>query len=370
MKGITVTVLLVLAGLAAWGAHRVTSSEAPPSDAAIAGNVFLPGLQASINDIARVRISGSQEESVTLEKNDTGWTVQEKSSYPADSGNIRKTLLALAGASIIEGKTANPDYYQQLGVSDPAAEGATGVQLELEGLAEPLRIILGKREYQPRDSTFVRRPDEKQSWLVSGAIGADKDPLQWIDREVMDIGSDRVQSIRIQHADGEVLQLRKETRAQDNFEVVDVPAERELSSESAANPLAAVLASLRLSDVSPLPELNPKDHSPVIGEYRAFDGVVISAQVFEAEKTRYAHFEARFDEEQAKRFAVEGEDESARESARKEAEALQAKLSGWVYAVPGSAYKDMTKRIGDLLAPEQKDDAPSEDKAAEEKVEN
>ena len=47
------------------------------------------------------------------------------------------------------------------------------------------------------DEIYVRRPDEKQSWLAEGSLQADADPTSWLDRDIMNISHDRIASVAV-----------------------------------------------------------------------------------------------------------------------------------------------------------------------------
>ena len=59
------------------------------------------------------------------------WTVAERANYPADVSKLRKLLLALSDAKIVEEKTSNPASYAIIGVEDPTMPGAAGAEIEL-----------------------------------------------------------------------------------------------------------------------------------------------------------------------------------------------------------------------------------------------
>ena len=108
------------------------------------GNMFLPGLLESLDDVRRVEIVGAGEERLaTLERNDSGWTVLERGGYPADLTKTRHALLSLAETQILEAKTANPALHDRLGLEAITSDTAGGIAVELIGLAEPRRIIVG-----------------------------------------------------------------------------------------------------------------------------------------------------------------------------------------------------------------------------------
>ena len=101
-----------------------------PSD--VSGQLLLPDLKARLNDIDKIVVrTGGNKTIATLARQKDGWVLVERGSYPADVGKIRKDLIALAEAKVLEEKTSNPEFYNQLGVDDIAKETAGGVQLDL-----------------------------------------------------------------------------------------------------------------------------------------------------------------------------------------------------------------------------------------------
>ena len=137
--------------------------------------LLLPDLKGQLNDIRRVVITGPGNEVIaTLERGAELWTVAERNNYPADVGSIRKNLLALAEARIVEEKTSSPEFYERLGVQDLADEGAGGVQLTLTGEQRA-----GERHHRPGPSraapttaTSAAPPSRPAGWSRGSSTSA------------------------------------------------------------------------------------------------------------------------------------------------------------------------------------------------------
>jgi len=333
-----------------------------------------PQLEDALNEVTQVTLIKAGETPVaTLQRGEQHWTVAEKNDYPADMSQIRKLLLGLAEAKLLEEKTAKPALYDRLGVRAVSDPDAGGVRVEITGPAEPLSLIIGEFDSRSGSGTYVRRAEEAQTWLASGNLSVEQDTVAWLEREIMDIPTERLQQVTIRHPDDDTLVATKVTRKQTNFIVPELPAGRELQSTGAVDALANALTVLRLEDVAPAAEFDPAAQDGIDIEYRAFDGLVIEAVVFEREDKRYVHFNARFDAEQAQRFAASPEAETAEAGAddtaetaevattepaideeelknrQKDAEKMDARLNRWVYVLPSYKYDNMTKRLEDLL---------------------
>ena len=64
-----------------------------------------------------------------------------------------------------------------------------------------LAVIVGHRRVRSQanvpEEVYVRRPDENQSWLAEGSLQVDADASLWLDRDVMNIGHDRIASVAV-----------------------------------------------------------------------------------------------------------------------------------------------------------------------------
>jgi hypothetical protein len=136
---------------------------------------------------------------VTVHKQGEQWTVAERADYPADLPKLKKLLLALSDAKIREEKTSNPDSYAIIGVEDPSQPGATGTQIELTAQNGKHAVIVGK---SAGEGTFVRRAGEKTSYVVEPGISVEAEPRYWIDSRLLDIPTDKIQSVENKPASG------------------------------------------------------------------------------------------------------------------------------------------------------------------------
>ena len=119
-------------------------------------NWLAPSLRDHVNDVSKVVVIGAGDKTLaTLVRGAKGWTLAEKGGYAIDTGKLREFLLKLGDAKLVERKTVIPEKYATLGVEDVSAKEAKGLQVELDGLAQPLKLILGMTN--PRGGTFVRR---------------------------------------------------------------------------------------------------------------------------------------------------------------------------------------------------------------------
>jgi hypothetical protein len=243
-----------------------------------------------------VLIGAENKPIATLTRGADGWSIAEKGGFAADTGKLREFLLKLADAKQIEQKTANKDKYAALGVEDVSDKDAKGVEVELGGLGQPVKLIVGTAN--ARGGTFVRRGGDAQSWLASGSLNIDKKPENWLRKDLVDVAVNRVASVSIARADGKNVHVAKQSENDSNFKLADVPKGREAGSEFAVNGIAATLGGLKFDDVVAAKDAPPGD-KPLKARYATFDGLIIDVTAWEKDGKDYAQFIASTDPDQA-----------------------------------------------------------------------
>lgn len=372
--------LAIVAVVVVGAALAINHSRKPVSNIGVQAGTLVPALRDHVNDVSRLAFVGANKQAlVTLQRGDAGWKLAQKGGYPADVGKLRDFMLKLADASLLEQKTANAARYADLGVNDVADPAAKGVLVELGGLSAPVQFIVGTFDAQT-GATFVRRTDELQSWLAKGSLVPEKNAADWLRKELADIPSTRVASVTITHASGKTLRLARQKADDAQFVVADIPKGRELSSEYAANGLAAVLADLRIEDVAPATEVAPAADA-LKARYTLFDGIVIDANSWLVGEKRYTAFKASLDTKIVEQYlaanaapksseATSENAEAAQEpkpGANKDADAnkdkhnmaalegevarLNAGFDGWSFVLPAHKNANIDKSMDDLLKP-------------------
>lgn len=313
--------------------------------------LLLPGLAVIVNKIDQIKLIGAGRTPIaTLERGESGWSVAERYGYPADLGKIRQSILTLARSRIVEEKTSDPELYDRLGVQDVDADDATGVELSIRGPSETITLIVGDTGVQG-DYAYIRRAGETRSWLVSAKLDLATDTADWLQQDVLDIGSDSVQAVTITHPDESVLRIEKASRDDENFAVMNVPGDRELSYASVANGIGLVLSGLSFDDVSPAAELSLEDVKPVTTRFECFDGLVVTAFTYNTDDTVWTAFEFSTDTELAGRFRGEDEAGDKDETVKGHADELSETLGPWRYKLPTFKSDQFVKRMEDMLKP-------------------
>jgi hypothetical protein len=380
--------LVILVGLAVF-AHRPDAAKELD-----AGALFLPELQAKLNDVDRVELVGAGKAPLaTLVRREDGWVVTEKDGYPADISKVRSVLLDLAEAHIVEQKTSNPEYYSRLGVEPVDDAEAKSLLLTLKkGGTSIAAVTIGNEA--GNGFRYVRRDGGPESFLVDKRIDAPREAAKWVVPDIVDVTGSRVRQVTIERPNGETVTLSKTTPEQPNFTVENIPKGRELQYPGVADVTGGALRGLRLEDVAAAED----GASPAVTTtYRTFDGLVVTVKGFEKGSDRWIELEASVDEAQAEQAkqADQGEqpdqgeqaeqaeqkNENSEAAAAKPAEAtagaakpaatkmpsnttapdpvaeadkINARVHGWRYQLASYQYDQMTRRMDDLLKAETK----------------
>ena len=147
----------------------------------------------------------TQEESYHLVRNDDGWVLSEKGSYPVTDAKIQELTEALSNITYVEAMTRDERKFDRIGLGDPG-EGGTGALLEVgDGRGNSFaRLLVGHRD----GKSYIRKPDDLQGWAVAGAV---MPPLQrgaaWLDLNVLAISADQVAGADVRPAQGRAYRL-------------------------------------------------------------------------------------------------------------------------------------------------------------------
>lgn len=334
---------------------------------------LFPQLKQSINDAETITVE-RKDGAFTLQKQSDGWGLAEKSGYPVDLEPVRKTLLTLADMKTLEAKTSSPELYAKLGVEDPTAEGAKSSKITIKNGAgqELAQLVIGKnyesKNYGAPGESYVRKPGDKQSWLVEGQLDLKEKGADWLRKEILKVTRDRVRQVEIRHPDQELVHVERAKPEQNEFTLAAIPEGKELTYATVASTVASGLEYVNLDDVQPAGSIDFTKEPGPTATFWCFDGLKVTVQCKEQDGKTYAQFSAAFEEAPAvagpEPAPADGEaktDEPAKpakkspEEVKKEIDELNARLSKWTYVLStynrGAYYKRMSELVKDKAPP-------------------
>ncbi len=322
---------LLLAGILVIGFAIWLSSLRHLERATLSGDVVLPGLEHSINNVSEVRLRKADDTHVTLKRADGGgWFVGERD-WPAQVSKVRKLLLDLDALNVVEEKTRLPVNYPALGVEDLSTPKATGTEVMVLSPAQKWTLIVGKPS--GGKSGYVRVAGAEKSLLAAPLIMPSADPKSWLETAVIDLPPERLREIEEHPAEGAAYSVARQKKEDPHFTLSALPKGRELSGPGAADSLAAALAGLTLEDVTRAATAGAPAAARAV--FRTFDNLEVEVSGRKDGARSLVTLVAR----------------AAQGTAEAEAQRLQSHLAGWEFEIPDYKYAAIFPPLTDLLKP-------------------
>lgn len=228
----------------------------------LAGSPLLPALGKQLNEIDGLTIrKGGALPSVSLRKQGGRWTVAERGDYPADMAKLRKLILALSGALIIEAKTSDPANYHNLGLDEPSDASAAGAEITLSSSGTRQVLIVGK---PTGAGNFVRFARQTQSYLVEPGISFETQPRYWVDARLLDIAPALIQRLEIKPAAGPAYAIHRTAPGDFEFALDTVPAGRSALDAKTLAPSGGAFNGLVAEDIAAAGDIDFKTPSMAV----------------------------------------------------------------------------------------------------------
>ncbi|MGI9413829.1 MAG: DUF4340 domain-containing protein [Hyphomicrobiales bacterium] len=332
------------ASLAAAGVVYYNAQTWAPNTAS--GEALLPDLATRAGNVASVSVK-TADNTVTVVKKGESWGIAERAGFPADSDEVREVVVGLTQMTIVEEKTRNPARYKLLDLDDPETEDSEAKLVTLSDAdGKPIaQLVLGKVKFgvlgPGRNGTYVRKPGNPQTWLVSGDVAAPISVRGWAQKAVFEIPKEEVAQIKIVHADKEeVVLVRGEGEGEVSaFGILNLPEGAKIKQGADLAFIASSIAQLELWDVRQSEPADATAPGVVTSEIIAKNGLKVTVRLVSSK-----------DEDHWVTVAAEGP-----EDAKAAVEEINARAKGWVFKVPSYKAQNFKKRRAELIDPPKTD---------------
>lgn len=316
--------LILLAVTALAVALAVESSVGGPSAQSdpLVGTLVFPGLSQQLGSVNRVTMVHGAQKAI-LKRAANGWQIEDKGGWPADATHVRHLLLGLAELRYVEPKTREPALYARLGVEGAGKPESKSTLLTVADAKGKLLadIIAGNSKYDELgggdDGLYVRKPGDVQSWLARGSLGLTGDNSIWLDKTLFDVPAATIKEAVFIAADTQAVAIVR-AAAGDRFHLTSpIPKGKKLKDGDPLAEPAGALASLELADVQPAAAFTWPTTGGAHARFMTFDGLTVTLDIADQGKTTWV------------RIVAAGSGDAAAK-----AQAINAKVHGWVFAFP------------------------------------
>lgn len=327
----------VLAAAAWWALGRQATPDAP-----VAGPA-LPGLAERLEVLEGIEVRGAGDTLlVALRRVDGRWEEAGHPGWPTNEREISRALFRLAEARRLEPKTDNPALYAKLGVEDIASPDAKGAELRLLGGGEPLALVVG-RHHPGLGGSYARLAGESRAWLLDTDLAPARNPVDWLDRRLVDLPLARVERVRVEPAKGRGFSL---TRRDEGFLVdgqVPVSADEAIAT-------AAVAEQLALDGVA----ADDDGAAQRTHVFESVDGVSLSIATWAGEGGTWARLSVSLDEDAARAWFERAGDTAdppgqRLDELRQQVAQWQARFEGRRFLLPPQKAANLLRDRSDFL---------------------
>jgi hypothetical protein len=249
-----------------------------------ASGPVVPNLEETIGGAQRITVT-SADATYRIERTQQGWAMRDRDDYPVLSSRLAQLTEGLENLRFQRRMTSDASKHERLGVTDPRQDGR-GILVQVEDGRGALlvNLILGVET----SGTYVRRPDEDQTWAVQGDLPPLRDAASWMDLQPLNIPADRLARVEVMPAEGRAYILARDS-AEQPWRIAS-PALASLA-QSTVTATAERLTQLAPVDVRTAPAIQGAPRARV--RATTFDGVTIDAEIIPSDDRLWVKLVAR-----------------------------------------------------------------------------
>lgn len=296
------------------------------------GGPLFPTLKSDAEKVQRIEISQGST-TLVLERAGDQWRLQNRDSYPATPEKIRVLLASLTDAVLAEPKTRNPQRYPLLELEDPKSQNANSrlVRLLDDKGAVLAEAIIGKKRTSAgglgKGGTYVRKSGDAQTWLATADISGGIGLRDWTKARIFETAPDKITKLKIELQGEAAYEIVRD--ASGEHKLAEIPAGKKLKFVNVVDNIVEASAFMEFEDVR-----KAADSS---GD--------VSTATLETEAGLKVTFKFRRDKD-ATWLAISATGDG---DARKPADELTQRTSGWEFRILPSKADATLKRRDDLL---------------------
>ncbi len=308
-------------------------------------------LAKDVNSVARIEIKNAKQ-SFSMSRSGDNWGLDQKDGYRVDFAKVKSAIVNLSEFKLIEKKTSDPKRYERLELDAPTGVESKSRQVILKDAKDAVLadVIIGKLNPNLFGTggagTYIRRGNEKATWLVRGQVDLGAEPNNWMVRQIVNYGQEKVRRVVVTSPDGAEIILDKAAVTDKNFTIENVPAGRTIKNKDEADPLAGVMWRMMFDDVKKA-EKQEWPAKPWVAHYTVWDGFTVRIETAKFGEDFWGRFQASLDDSVT--------DEKKKAAAQKVVDEINARVTGWTYMLTAGDSEKLTSKMEDYLAKPKKE---------------
>ena len=307
-----------------------------------------------INQISEIKITNNNED-FSIKRNNDIWYLPKLANYPVPLDKIKKLIVGVAQLETIEPKTKNPTLHGTLGLNsiESQKESANYISLINTDNIVVASILVGKDSKFGKETRYVRKPNENQSWLVWRNFDVPKNEIDWLDESLFKIERWRTADIKIVHPNDETVDIKRENYAEQYFKIQNLAEDMLPANPYVGNQIGSVLEQLGLQDITYRSNINFSEKAVKV-TYTTFDGlkVYIVSEVING--VNWATFDITYDQELRRELPKDGPvnvglpEMLSVSEVKDDVEKLNMKLDKWAFSLKSIVHQRFNTKLKDI----------------------
>src|SRR5437763_1144633 len=175
------------------------------------------------------------------------------------------------------------------------------------------------------------------AWLVRSVFTPKTTAIDWLDKQVIDVDTSKIQEADINPLNGPSYELRRDKPSDPDLKLVNLPQGREIAYPGAADGIAGSISNFTFDDVKPARGFDFSDGHAARLVARTFDGLIVTLQALKQGPDFWA--------------TISADAAPGKAGAQRQARAIDSRTSGWAYKLPPYKGQQIMTTLDSLLKP-------------------
>jgi len=307
-----------------------------------------------LNNISKISITSNNKNFIIKRNNDT-WFLPNLANFPVPLDKIKRVIVGIAQLETIEPKTKNADLHGQLGLNNTNMKNnvAKMVALINENDKEIAAILVGNDSKFGKETRYVRKPNNDQTWLVWRNFDVPKSEIDWLDSSLFSVHRGRVADIKIIHSDGQEVNIKRGNYSEQYFKIQDLDDDTLPINPYVGNQIGSVLDKIPIINISSKSDIKFSNNATNI-IITTFDGLRLVLKNEKVNNMDWVSFEANADLNLRRELPKDGPinvglpEMDSFDKVKEEVIKLNSKFNNWVFTLKIEKHQLLKSRIEDL----------------------